>query len=538
MRVVEFWSGVSLMALGGAMALACSSSIETGAPSGARDLSSERVGSLGLRLQPIAGVTVTSLHYTVTSSDPTMTPPVIVSEGNLPTPGAGSSVSFGLPLPVGSGYYLSLAGVSAELNDDVTCTGSYGPFAVAANQSSALNLQLVCVDNTKGALVTGVDVKTDACPHLIVDYALAEPAATDVGKGIQVFASAHDLDNPAEPITYAWSVVDPARAGVGMFTPANAANTTLNCTGYGSAVTVQVTARNHQCQKSLQTVISCTDTKCGDGFVELELGETCDPAGSPGHPADPTCPASCIKVCGNGIAEGDETCDALPFNPAVCNPPGSPNACHIRTCECGDGFLCPPEACDGNIGPNGQPLALGESCSSDCTRVIRAVCGDGIVAGTEQCDAGPGLTRCCTPQCQQLCGPSCLDCEQAGDCFASSDNCMGPAATPFTSAQQRTCTDVMQCIQQSNCLDGAGSLGKCYCGTLSTAACGAAPYDLTQPGAPNGPCAAIMQKGDAGLTTNSAILGSLTGKGRPTGAAGQRLNCQKSDPACAPLCGF
>jgi len=133
-------------------------------------------------------------------------------------------------------------------------------------------------------------------------------------------------------------------------------------------------------------------------------------------------------------------------------------------------------------------------------------------------------------------------CEQAGDCFASSDNCLGltrPAnlGGPFTAAETTLCFDVTQCIQASNCLDGTGSLGKCYCGTLSTAACGAAPFDLTATGAPNGPCAAIIQQGNPGVTTNSAILGGLTNKARPAGAAGQRLNCDKTDPACAPLCG-
>jgi hypothetical protein len=95
----------------------------------------------------------------------------------------------------------------------------------------------------------------------------------------------------------------------------------------------------------------------------------------------------------------------------------------------------------------------------------------------------------------------------------------------------------MECIETSKCLAGTGSLGKCYCGTLSTAACGAAPFDLTAAGAPNGACAALMQKGQPGVATNSAMLGALTNKSRPAGAAGQRLNCDKTDANCAPICG-
>jgi len=83
-------------------------------------------------------------------------------------------------------------------------------------------------------------------------------------------------------------------------------------------------------------------------------------------------------------------------------------------------------------------------------------------------------------------------------------------------------------------------LGKCYCGTLDTAACGAAPFDLTKSGAPDGACAEIMQLGNPQATSNSQILGGLTTKSRPAGAAGQRLNCQRTsaDPACAALCGL
>jgi hypothetical protein len=164
-------------------------------------------------------------------------------------------------------------------------------------------------------------------------------------------------------------------------------------------------------------------------------------------------------------------------------------------------------------------------------------CGNGAVEGTEECDDS-GPSRLCSDACETVATQACVDCEQAGDCFASSDNCKGPTATPFTPVQVGICYDVFQCIQDSNCFDGVGStLGKCYCGTLSTAACGAAPFDLSQPGAPNGPCAEIMQLGNPGLSSNSAILGGLTTKSRPAGAAGQRLNCEKTDETCAPICG-
>jgi hypothetical protein len=369
-----------------------------------------------------------------------------------------------------------------------------------------------------------------------------------------VFSSARDLDNAAATIAYAWEIVDPAKANVGSFAAATA-NTSFACANAGDAVVIKVTATNSQCSKSLQTVVSCVSETCGNGVVDtnLPIPETCDPAAGPGKPADPTCPADCTKVCGDGNPEGDETCDPVPANPAQCVPPGQPGACTAKVAACGDGLVTTPaEVCDtlGNLGANGLPLPSGSTCVA-CTTIAGPACGDGVAAGSEQCDNGTGTnaapvpapSRECSPQCERVATTACVDCEQGGNCVASSDNCLGPAATPFTFAQITTCYDVTQCIQDSNCLDGTGTLGSCYCGTLGTAACGAATFgpgtvngmpDLTRP---NGPCAAIMVAGSPSLTTNSAILGGLTAKSRPGGAAGQRLNCQKNDATCAPICG-
>jgi len=533
---------------------ACSSKLDTHGSSAQRD-SAEHLGSLGLTLQPVSGISVNSVHYVVTSGSPIAVPaPAVIAEGNLPTPGTASGLGFGVPLPVGSDYFISLSGASAEPNDDITCTGSFGPFAITANSSTPFDMTLTCVDNTNGQLLTTVDVNTDACPRLIVDYAVAEPGEADVGGSIDLHSIAHDLDNPAEVISYAWSIVDPAMAGVGSFTPVNAHDASFHCAAPGFAVAIKVTATNHQCSKALQTLISCVNFDfCGNGVVEPEQGEVCDPAAGPGHPADPTCPSDCVKICGDGIAEGDEQCDPLPLNPAVCIPPGAPGQCTLRPHVCGDGFVNGTEACDplGNVGPNQVPLPSGIVCAPGCGSIgVAGPCGDGITSGAEQCDAGTGTSaapsRTCADNCKLISTDACVACEQAGICFASSDNCLGPAARPFTLAQRLACFAVIECIRGSNCLDGTGSLGSCYCGTLDTGTCGSAPFDLALPGAPNGPCAAVMQQGNAAsvmspgtvpVTSNAAILGALTSKARPTGQAGQRLFCDKSDPVCAPLCG-
>jgi len=208
---------------------------------------------------------------------------------------------------------------------------------------------------------------------------------------------------------------------------------------------------------------------------------------------------------------------------------------------CGDKFISTGEQCDASATPPVPPGSpTGSVCDANC-HISGPVCGDGKVDAGEACDPGLGVgvpSPACSADCKiKVSTDACVTCETTGDCAASVDNCKGPATAPFTLAQQTQCYATMACIESTNCLDGAGTLGKCYCGTLSTSACGAAPFDLTATGAPNGPCAAVMQAGMTGFTSNSAILAGLTASSKPAGAGDQRLNCQKT-AGCTEVCGF
>jgi len=169
-------------------------------------------------------------------------------------------------------------------------------------------------------------------------------------------------------------------------------------------------------------------------------------------------------------------------------------------------------------------------------------CGDGVVQLGEQCD-DKGPSPICSNTCFQVQTPDCYACENDPEksCVDSVNNCLGPTDTPFSDVQQAQCYAVMACIELSHCFVGSGTLGgACYCGTLSVMQCQAAAYDLSKPGAPNGPCAAAIQAGLPGLSTNSAVLGGLTAKAKPAGAGMQRLNCMKTaDQAhCSKPCGL
>src|ERR1041384_6241170 len=138
--------------------------------------SPESQGTVGLALVPVSGVTLNSVHYAVTNGA------VLVSEGELPTPGTAKDFSFGLSLPVGTGYTISLSAASAETGDEITCAASYGPFNVTPNTSTNFSPTLPCHDDSNGQLIGGVDVKTDACPKIVFDYIVATPGNIDIGR--------------------------------------------------------------------------------------------------------------------------------------------------------------------------------------------------------------------------------------------------------------------------------------------------------------------------------------------------------------------
>ncbi len=517
---------VALLATAAASVVAgCSSSQIPG--TGAQKAGEGSQGEVGLKLVPVSGVTLNTVHYIVSNS---ATPAVTISEGDLPTPGDAKDFSFGLSLPVGSGYNISLSAASAELGDNITCGGSFGPFAVTANTSTNFSLTLTCHDDTNGAVTGGVDVKTDACPKIVFDYVVATPGAVKLGEKIKVLAKAHDLDGKA--LTYSWKVATPA---TGTFSPVTGDTSDFTCSTAKSGEIVTVTASNGECTKPLTTTISCNNDKCGNG--QIDPGETCDKG-----IAGTECSADCNTTCGDGTAEPPiEACD--PGNTDNCNA-----VCKFRTPVCGDGFFTTvgpnPEACDGLKVPAGTPS--NKVCNATCTgfdTVEPPVCGNGKVEAGEQCDdavapfpSSPSSPTC-TNTCKKVSTDACVTCENAGDCFESVNNCLGVVA-PFADADQGKCYDVMACIESSNCFDGTNTIGSCYCGSLNTTDCGAAPF--TGPGSPNGACAAIIRAGFPTFTKNSEVLAGLSATKFPSGAAMKRLSCQKgaNGSACLGTCGF
>jgi len=110
---------------------------------------------------------------------------------------------------------------------------------------------------------------------------------------------------------------------------------------------------------------------CGDGKLDLEGAEQCEP------PATATCTATCQRIasCGDGVVTAPETCDD--GNTTDCD--GCRADCGHVDHVCGDGIPeCGEECDDGNGTAN-------DGCDPNCTL---SRCGNGVLNPGEACDDG------------------------------------------------------------------------------------------------------------------------------------------------------
>jgi hypothetical protein len=497
---------VALLALTTAMAagavVGCSGDV-TDKPASGGVVADGKHGQVGLNLVPVSGVTINVVSYKVTQG----AGGAVVKSGNLPVPGTASEFSFGVPLPVGTGYVLSLEAVSTD--GKVTCAGGAGPFNVTANQTIDITPTLTCTDITTGQTASTVEVTTSACPDISFDYVIATPKGTDVGKSISLLSNATSASSAT--LKYSWKL---ATASVGTFSNPLIKDTSLHCDAQGDNVKVTVTADNGECTKSLSTTVSCANVLCGNGV--LDAGETCDKA------LDPACPADCTAQCGDGVVEYHETCE--PPNTAACKAD-----CTARPASCSDGFVTPPEACDPTATPNGAPA--GATCNADCTVSQPASCGDGIVTAPETCDNPGGdnyaIANCgdswgagSKNDCQVITSASCASCEAGSECAELTD-----PAILSTAARKELFWKTLDCVRDTGCATGLAL--DCYCGTVSSAQCDA--------GNGNGVCKSIIE---ASLeTTNpTEIVNRFSNPTLGGGLALALIACDKNN--CVSQCGL
>ena len=131
-----------------------------------------------------------------------------------------------------------------------------------------------------------------------------------------------------------------------------------------------------------------------------------------------TCPKDCQPVCGDGMVEGAEVCDATNLGSSDCVSEGYTGGLlgcasnclsydYGRCSEkCGDGVRQGGEVCDGGDFGGDSCLHYGFAggsltCAGDCSAVTQGscldqVCGNGIVEEPEMCDGGDLQGEACT----------------------------------------------------------------------------------------------------------------------------------------------
>jgi len=195
-------------------------------------------------------------------------------------------------------------------------------------------------------------------------------------------------------------------------------------------------------------------TWCGDGKVQLDRGEECDPA-DPNAP--PECGVDCklpVTVeCGDGTVDATEECDyaAEPTGCPIDQECDTSCACNPRPPECGDGTVDATEECDYNAEPPGCPA--NEECSDTCVCSATAACGDGNLDIGEECDYNADPTGCsagenCSGTCvcsrPVVCGDGTVD--EGEEC----DNAAEPTGCPGS----EECSTECVCHAVPECGDG------------------------------------------------------------------------------------
>ena len=160
------------------------------------------------------------------------------------------------------------------------------------------------------------------------------------------------------------------------------------------------------CNGATAGASACHRARCGDGYVNAAIGETCDDGDR--DDCTPACNASCTgsvpaAVCGNGHLDCGEVCDDASEN-GLCGRCSSD--CRTRaTGVCGNGVR---EAACGELCDDGAANGTCGSCSNDCGHTL-GVCGDSQVDMTcgEVCDDG-NTTMCgtCNGTCRAV-SPTC-----------------------------------------------------------------------------------------------------------------------------------
>jgi hypothetical protein len=502
--VARMMTFVAVALLSGAVAMSCGRN---------RNGSSGATGILKVALTLPSGVTLSSVGYTIHSSQPTSPP--ADKTGTIDASAAMATASVETSYPASTNDTVTM---SATTSDGEPCTGTSPPFSVVSNGQSLVGITLTCgllvPDGGPGSVrVTGMVVdNSDICP--VLNGWSVSPLTTGPTGTITVSSMASD-GNAADVLSYKWTS-SPALA-TDPFTSSTSAGTVFNCPGTGNFA-LTITVDDHHMPKNC-TAVRTVNVACG--------------------------------LCGNGVIDPGEDCDsAAQFMNFTCDP----NTCKTIDVVCGNGLVQAPfEQCDSAAsfanntcaGPTTSAVIQTPSGPQTITpcQNIPIVCGNGLLQPGEQCDAGPSGSPTCSTSCIIISG--CSACETSGTA------CLGAKVTStsafgcagLTGTAQTTCNNLHACLDHnqycSNPADvapGTNDPTACFCGALDAATCAG-----TAPGSINGPCADAYYavygatRATASVANRDAVLGDFFSKATATGMANNLYACDYTK-GCFPVC--
>jgi hypothetical protein len=131
---------------------------------------------------------------------------------------------------------------------------------------------------------------------------------------------------------------------------------------------------------------------CGDGIVDEDAREECDPGDAQSGPCDPATCLRLIPTCGNGKLDTGEACDLSDFGNKDC-PSGKGYLsctadCQLdqSTCDtCGDGKVDPNEECDPKFVQPGGDFNKPITCAGLTTYPLKPYTTGVVSACTDKC---------------------------------------------------------------------------------------------------------------------------------------------------------
>jgi hypothetical protein len=298
--------GFAVLAAAGA---GCSSGTPSGVP-GTSNAGDEQTGTIHLNLEVAPGVTISTLHWTITNST------VGFSQSGNVNEQFANVIDFQIgSLPAGSGYTIALSAASTD--GSLSCAGS-ATFIVTAGSTTPVSVVLFCSGTADSGNVA-ITATTQICPSVAGISVL--PLETTLNEPVSLSASVAGTAAP----TFAWT------ASAGTFDNAASATPVFTCPGTPGPVTITLTVgpNAESCPGTASESVTVTCDALDPTFTNVYanvIGARCTSCHAPGKSGvtvgglDMSTPAAAYAnlvntpAAGTGPGNAGVTCASLGIN--------------------------------------------------------------------------------------------------------------------------------------------------------------------------------------------------------------------------------